>query len=204
MSLEKLSEKVYTWFRYSDRLDYTLNGYYLGSEEGNVLVDPPELTDDEVDEIESLGPPELLLITNYTHWRAASTHLERWPVPVAAHEVEVPRLPRVDRTLSDGEPLPGGWRVVFLPGKSRGEVALHTPEEGGILLVGDILIGEPPGSMRLLRDEKIEDKQALMKSLRRLAELEFDTLLVGDGQSILHGAGGLVREFVEGATRARA
>lgn len=203
MSLEKLSEKVYTWFRYSDRLGYDLNGYYLSSEEGNLLVDPPGLTDDEADEIESLGEPQLLLITNYTHWRQAPSFLERWAVPVAAHEIEVPRLPRVDRTLSDGERLPGGWRVLFVPGKSRGEIALHTEGERGILLVGDIMIGEPPGLLRLLPDEKIEDKPALLESLRRIAGLEFETLLVGDGQSILRGAGPIVRELAKAAAQGR-
>ncbi len=201
MSLEKLSEKVYTWSRYSDRLSYDLNGYYLSSEAGNLLVDPPGLTDDEADEIESLGEPQLLVITNHTHWRQAPVLLARWDVPVAAHEVEVPRLPRVDRTLSDGDRLPGGWRVLFVPGKSRGEIALHTEEDGGILLVGDTLIGEPAGQVRLLPDEKIEDKAALLESLRRIAGLEFQTLLVGDGRSILSDAGPLVRDFIEATTK---
>jgi glyoxylase-like metal-dependent hydrolase (beta-lactamase superfamily II) len=198
LSLEKLSEKVYTWCRYSEGLGYDLNGYYLSSDEGNLLVDPPGLTDDEADEIESLGEPQLLVITNHTHWRQAPVLLERWDVPVAAHEMEAPRLPRVDRTLTDGERLPGGWRVLFVPGKTRGEVALYTDEEGGILLVGDTLIGEPAGRVRLLPDAKLEDKAALLVSLGRLSGLEFGTLLVGDGQSILHGAGPVVREFIQG------
>jgi glyoxylase-like metal-dependent hydrolase (beta-lactamase superfamily II) len=204
VSLEKLSEKVYTWSRYSDRLGYDLNGYYLSSDAGNLLVDPPGLTDDEADEIESLGEPQLLVITNYTHWRQTPDLLARWDVPVAAHEIEAARLPRVDRILEDGESLPGGWRVVFVPGKSRGEIALHHRAQGGILLVGDTLIGEPAGSVRLLADEKIEDKAALFESLRRLAELEVETLLVGDGQSILSAAGPLVRRFIESATRVEA
>jgi glyoxylase-like metal-dependent hydrolase (beta-lactamase superfamily II) len=197
LSLEKLSEKVYTWCRYSEGLGYDLNGYYLSSEEGNLLVDPPGLTDDEADEIESLGEPQLLVITNHTHWRQAPVLLERWDVPVAAHEVEAPRLPRVDRTLTDGERLPGGWRVLFVPGKTRGEIALHTEEQGGILLLGDTLIGEPPGRVRLLPDEKLEDRAALLASLSRISGLEFETLLVGDGQSVLSGADAVVREFVQ-------
>jgi glyoxylase-like metal-dependent hydrolase (beta-lactamase superfamily II) len=204
VSLEKLSEKVYTWSRYSDRLGYDLNGYYLSSDAGNLLVDPPGMTDDEADEIESLGEPQLLVITNHTHWRQTPDLLARWDVPVAAHEVEVPRLPRVDRTLSDGERLPGGWQVLFVPGKSRGEIALYTGEDGGILLVGDTLIGEPAGRVRLLPDEKIEDKAALLESLRRIAGLELEILLVGDGQSILSDAGPLVRDFIEAAIRVEA
>ena len=162
------------------------------------------MTDDEADEIESLGEPQLLVITNHTHWRQTPDLLSRWDVPVAAHEVEVPRLPRVDRTLADGERLPGGWRVLFVPGKTRGEIALHCPADGGILLVGDTLIGEPAGRVRILADEKIEDKAALLVSLRRIAELEVETLLVGDGRSILSAAGPLVRDLIESAIRVEA
>lgn len=197
MSLEKVDEKVYTWFRYSAMLGYDLNGYYVCGEEGNLLVDPPELTDDELDEMETLGEPELILITNHTHWRGTAAHLERWPAQVAAHEIEVPRLPRVDRTVAEGDVLPGGGRVVFTPGKSLGEIALYFPQGGGTLLVGDLLIGQPAGRVRVLPDEKLEDKERLMESLRKVASLRFETLLVGDGQPIFSGAGEVVRAFVE-------
>lgn len=201
MSLEKVSEKVYTWFRYWDRLGYALNGHYLGSHEGNLLVDPPELSDDEVDEIETLGEPQLVLITNHSHWRATTSLLERWDAPVAAHQADAVKLPRVDRNLEDGERLPGGWRVLFVPGKTIGEIALYDGRNGGTLLVGDTLIGEPPGGVRLLPDPKIEDKERLMESLRKIAGLKFETLLVGDGNSIFGGADRVVRTFVEGLGR---
>lgn len=196
MGLEKLSERVYTWFRYSGTLGYDLNGHVLVGDEGTLLVDPPELTYDEVDEMESLGEPRFVLITNRTHWRDTAAHLERWPMQVIAHEVEGPRLPRVDRTVTDGDVVPDGWRVVFLPGKTVGEIALHSSADGGTLLVGDTLIGEPPGSVRILPDDKIEDRGRLMESLRRIAGMRFDILLVGDGSSILGGADRVVREFV--------
>ena len=196
MSLEKLSERVYTWFRYSAALGYDLNGHCLVAEEGNLLVDPPELTWDEVDELESLGEPSSILITNRTHWRETAALLARWDVPVVAHELEAPRLPRADRTLAEGDAIADGWRVVSAPGKTIGEIALHHLDGDGTLLVGDALIGQPAGGVRILPDEKLEDKAGLMRTLRKLAKLEFDCLLVGDGQSILHGAGGVVRAFV--------
>ena len=197
MSLEKLSEKVYTWFRYSATLGYDLNGHVLVGDEGLLLVDPPELSYDEVDEVESLGDPQLVVITNRTHWRDTSAHLERWPLQVVAHEVEGPRLPRVDRLVVDGERLPDGWDVLFVPGKTVGEIALYSPDEGGTILVGDTVIGEPPGSVGLVPEAKIEDKDQLMHSLRKIASLRFERLLVGDGQSILGAADRVVRAFVK-------
>jgi glyoxylase-like metal-dependent hydrolase (beta-lactamase superfamily II) len=69
-------------------------------------------------------------------------------------------------------------------GKSPGEIALHWPERR-ILLVGDACVGNPPGECALLPDKVIDDKRTLIESLRRLSKLQFDTLLVGDGASIL-------------------
>jgi glyoxylase-like metal-dependent hydrolase (beta-lactamase superfamily II) len=199
VSLEKLSETIYTWFRYSAKLGYDLNGHYLaGDEEGTLLVDPPEMSEDELDEIGSLGEPQLIVITNHSHWRATAAHLDRWPVQVLAHEVDAPRLAHVDRTLVGGERLPGGWQVVHVPGKTRGEIALYNPAYAGTLLVGDTLIGEPPGNVSLLPDAKLEDKNRLMESLHKIGALDFDTLLVGDGRSIFGGADRIVRAFVEG------
>lgn len=161
-----------------------------------MLVDPPELSFDEIDELEAVGEPSAVLITNRTHWRATAEHLGRWPLRVLAHEVEAPRLPRAEATLREGDPVCGGWRVVFVPGKTIGEIALHHPSDGGTLLVGDTLIGEPPGGVRLLPNAKLEDPAQLLDSLRRIAGLSFERLLVGDGNSILHGADRIVRAFV--------
>jgi hypothetical protein len=67
-------------------------------------------------------------------------------------------------------------------------VALHLPERR-ILIVGDACVGNPPGRLSLLPDKVIDDRAALVRSLAALAAgVDFDTLLVGDGVSILGGA----------------
>jgi glyoxylase-like metal-dependent hydrolase (beta-lactamase superfamily II) len=80
----------------------------------------------------------------------------------------------------------GPLAVVAAQGKSPGEVALHWPERR-ILLVGDACVGNPPGQCALLPDKVIDDKTALIESLRRLSRLDFDSLLVGDGAPVLEG-----------------
>jgi glyoxylase-like metal-dependent hydrolase (beta-lactamase superfamily II) len=84
--------------------------------------------------------------------------------------------------------------VVAAPGKSLGEVVLHWPERK-ILIVGDAIIGNPPGKCGLLRASVIDDLPRLQASVRELIGLDFDTLLVGDGVSIMHGAKVLVGEL---------
>ena len=85
--------------------------------------------------------------------------------------------------------------VVAAPGKSPGEVALHWPERR-ILLVGDACVGKPPGECALLPDKVIDDKSTLIESLRRLSRLDFDSLLVGDGASILEGGRAALERLV--------
>jgi glyoxylase-like metal-dependent hydrolase (beta-lactamase superfamily II) len=85
--------------------------------------------------------------------------------------------------------------VIDTPGKSLGEVVLHWPERR-ILLVGDVLVGDPPGKCKLLPDKVVDDPPRLRDSARQLLALDFDILLVGDGVPILSGAKDRLRELV--------
>ena len=49
-------------------------------------------------------------------------------------------------------------------------------------MVGDVVIGNPPGSCGLLREKVMDDPQRLSQSVRRFLDLDFDSLLVGDGE----------------------
>ena len=89
----------------------------------------------------------------------------------------------------------GPLAIVAVPGKSPGEVALHWPERR-LLIVGDAVIGNPPGQCGLLREKVMDDPAHLKASVRKLLDLEFDTLLFGDGVSILHDAKARLKELV--------
>ncbi len=84
---------------------------------------------------------------------------------------------------------------IGVAGKSPGEIALHDPVRG-ILVVGDAVIGNPPGALSFLPDRVVDDPAQLRKSVRALIELEFDALIVGDGVSILEGAKAKLQELV--------
>jgi glyoxylase-like metal-dependent hydrolase (beta-lactamase superfamily II) len=80
-------------------------------------------------------------------------------------------------------------------GKSPGEVALHWPERR-LLFIGDAVIGNPPGACGLLREKVMDDPARLRQSVRNLLELDFDTLLFGDGTPILTDARARLAELV--------
>jgi len=89
----------------------------------------------------------------------------------------------VDDELSPGQRI-AGFEVLDASGKSPGEVALWSAERH-ILLVGDACVGKPPGQLALLPAKVIDDLPRLQASLRRLAELPAESVLVGDGAPVL-------------------
>ncbi len=91
-----------------------------------------------------------------------------------------------DRLLADGDELPfaGGARVVHAPGHAAGQVALLLPGAGGVLVAADAL-----GNRGTLGwSVGYEDLALGAASVRRLAELEFDTAAFGHGDPIVGGA----------------
>jgi glyoxylase-like metal-dependent hydrolase (beta-lactamase superfamily II) len=65
-----------------------------------------------------------------------------------------------------------------------------------MLVVGDALIGNPPGRLSLLRERVMDDPARLRASVQSLLELDFDALMVGDGVSIREGARERLHELV--------
>jgi glyoxylase-like metal-dependent hydrolase (beta-lactamase superfamily II) len=179
---------IFTWPWFSQRHGYDFNGYFVKGASGNVCIDPVEMDENVLADLAREGVARIVL-TNRNHFRAAAKVKERTGAKVAIHSADAQfareRGTPIDSDLAHGSRV-GPFTVVDAHGKSPGEVALHWPERH-ILVVGDACVGKTPGECALLPDVVIEDKPALCASLRRLAALDFDTLLLGDGHSVLEG-----------------
>jgi glyoxylase-like metal-dependent hydrolase (beta-lactamase superfamily II) len=177
---------ILTWPWFSERHGYDFNGYLI--RDGKVCVDPVEMSDDVLGELAAEGVATIVL-TNRNHFRASMKVKERTGAKVLIHPADAAfareKGVTVDGDLSYGQRV-GPLTVVAAPGKSPGEVALHWPERK-ILLIGDICVGKPPGACAILPVAVIDDLQQLRDSLRQLAQLDFDALLLGDGACILEG-----------------
>jgi glyoxylase-like metal-dependent hydrolase (beta-lactamase superfamily II) len=104
---------------------------------------------------------------------------------------------KVERPYKDGDLLPGGMKVIHIPdGKSPGESALFLNRSKGILILGDALIGKPPGKLNLMPPEKYKDPSKAREGIRVLLSYSFESVLVGDGASILTGGKRAVEEFL--------
>jgi glyoxylase-like metal-dependent hydrolase (beta-lactamase superfamily II) len=191
---------VQTWSVFSDEKGYAFNGYAVSTEEGTVLIDPPEPGEDGWLTIDLLEPFAGVWLTNRNHSRAAAAFRERYGIPVWAHEADADRLEaRADQTVSGRTTIVGEIEVVPVPGKSPGEIAFHLPRSGA-LIVGDLVIGVPPGELSTYPDDVIDDRAELRRSAARLLDFDFDALLLCDGRSLPSGGKQKLREFVERET----
>jgi glyoxylase-like metal-dependent hydrolase (beta-lactamase superfamily II) len=182
---------VFTWPWFSERFQYDFNGTFVPHPSGNVCIDPVEMTDAVLDELAKLGVARVVL-TNRNHTRACNKVRARTGAKVAIHPADAgfarqSNGAEIDEELAIGQTV-GPFTVLAAAGKSPGEIALHWKERR-ILVVGDACVGHPPGKLGLLPEKVMDDPSALRRTLRRLAtEVDFDTLLVGDGVPILRGA----------------
>ena len=188
--MKQLLPGIWQWSWFSDEKKLDFNGLLLTVGEHHVLVDPPPMTADTMAQIRTGGQVDYILITNRDHAREAVTYQKEFRCQVLVPEVDAPQMEiKADKTYKDGELLPGGiWIVHLKDQKSPGECALFLQQGKGVMIVGDALIGKTPGTLAMLPAEKYADAAKARQGLRRLLNYNFDTILVGDGSSIMTGA----------------
>jgi len=189
---------ILTWPWYSARFGYDFNGFLVRRPDGNLAIDPVEPTDDDLAVLAGEGVARIIL-TNRNHYRAALRLRERTGARVAVHPADAgfvrDKGVPVDDALAPGERV-GPFIIVSAAGKSPGEIALHWPDKR-LCIVGDACVGTPPGGLSLLPPSVIDEPDELRRSLRRIAaELDFDTLLLADGESILRGGRAALQRLV--------
>jgi glyoxylase-like metal-dependent hydrolase (beta-lactamase superfamily II) len=187
--MKEILSGIFTWPWFSQPHGYDFNGYLVRHPEGNLCIDPVEPVEEVFEELERFGVAKILL-TNRNHSRSANDVRARTRARTAIHPADAPHArsqgTEIDDELEPGRKV-GPFLVVGVPGKSAGEVAFHWPERR-ILIVGDAVIGNPPGHCGLLPDRVVDDPALLRASVRDLRALNFETLLVGDGVPILQQA----------------
>lgn len=194
--MKEILPNIRSWQWFSEPHGYDFNGHLLSVPGGNLCIDPVMMTAEELTELARLGVSRILL-TNRNHVRDANRLRARTGARTAIHPADAGYArvqgAELDDELQVGEQI-GPLRVLAVPGKSPGEVAFHWPERH-ILIVGDSVIGKPPGKCSLLKEKVMDDPAQLRHSVRALLDVDFDCLLVGDGVSILTGAKERVAEL---------
>lgn len=196
--MKEILADIFTWPWFSEPHGYNFNGYFFRHPGGNLCIDPVEPPEEVFDEIVRQKVSRILL-TNRNHSRAANRVRAATGARTAIHPADAPHArsqgTELDDELHAGEKV-GPLIVVGASGKSPGEVAFHWPERR-ILIVGDAVVGAPPGRCKLLPDKVVDEPARLRASVRDLLALDFDTLLPGDGDPILSGAKDRLKELID-------
>lgn len=164
------------------------NCYLIGDEQEKAcaVVDPGGSPERVLDMIGKSGlEPKMILLTHghWDHVGAIPALLEKWPdLPVYAHEKELcpadepnphyffPHAGKNQRTYGEGDTITLGGltlKVLHTPGHSGGSVVLLLED---VMLSGDTLFAGTCGRYDLSGG----DGEAMLRSLKRLAELEGD------------------------------
>ncbi len=188
--MENLLPGIWQWSWFSEEKQLDFNGLFLTVGEHKILVDPPPMTGDASSVILRNGPVDYIIVTNRDHAREAVRYQGEFHCQLHVPEADAAQMDlKPTKTFKDGELLPGGiWVIQLKDQKSPGESAFFIQQGKGVLIVGDALIGKPARFVRMLPDEKYVDVTKAREGLRRLLKYNFDSLLVGDGVSILTGA----------------
>lgn len=189
---------IHIWSIYNDDKGLFFNSYCVETKNGLAVIDPVDPGNDkDRNAVLDLGEIKTIIITNRNHVRAAPWLAKATKAAVFMHAKEEPasELAVSDRVV-EGDLILDELRVIELPGKSPGEMALIREEDGGQLFIGDALIGRPAGSLSLLPEAKLDNPLRLKRSVRNLIDEQFDALLLADGASVLSEAALLTHAFL--------
>jgi len=196
--MKALLHNIWEWSWFSEEKQLNFNGHLLTVGEHRILVDPPPMTPGDIAFARQGGPVDYIIVTNRDHERETAQLREEFHCTVMVPELDAKDIAlSTIKTCKDGELLPGGiWVIQLTHQKSPGESALFLDTGKGILIVGDAIIGHPEGAVRLLPPEKYADIHQAREGLRRVLKYNFDSLIVGDGTSIVRGAKPIVEQML--------
>ena len=196
--MKALLPGIWQWSWFSEEKQLNFNGLFLTVGEHKIVIDPPPMTPEAATFIRRHGQLDYIIVTNRDHAREAGACQADFRCQLQVPEADASQMDlKPTKTFKDGELLPGGiWVIQLQDQKSAGESALFLQQGKGVLIVGDALLGKPPGELSLLPVDKYADAAKAKGGLRRLLKYQFDAILVGDGASILTDAKAAVERAV--------
>jgi len=197
--VKQLLPGIWQWSCFSDEKQLDFNGLFLTVGEHRIVIDPPPMTAEASTLIRRQGALDYIIVTNRDHLREAVAYQAEFRCQLQIPEADASQMDvKPAKTYKDGELLPGGiWAIQLKDQKSPGESALYIQQGKGVLIVGDALIGKPAGALSLLPSERYADVAKAKEGLRRLLKYNFDSILVGDGASIVFGAKQAVEQVLQ-------
>ena len=193
--MEEIVPGIWHWSAPHPRIKIRVHSYCLPDE--GVLIDPIVPTDG-LGWFEEHAPPTDVLLTNRHHYRSSGDFVDRFGVNVRCVREGLHEFSHGEQVepFEFGDELPGGIVAHEVGALCPDEAALFIPGHRALAVADGAVRWEEGGPLAFvpdsLMDQPEETKRGLCDAYGRLAELEFDHLLlahgdpfVGDGREVL-------------------
>ena len=199
---------LFHWTAVHPEIRTRVSSYYLARE--RVFIDPLLPSPGGLEWLKRRGPPEHILLTSRLHSRHSARLVAAFGCTVWCHRSGLYDLePHLKaRPFVPGDVLPGEVRAF--------KIGILCPDESALLLprfraaaVADGVIREGNGPLSFVSDEYLVDnpsqaervKRGLKAAYRRLAEKDFEHLLMAHGNPWLHDGRQALRVWAKEAIK---
>ena len=90
--MQEIVPGIHTWSWFFEEKGLDFNGFYVRGPEGAVIVDPPQYSENDLGQMDRLGTPQAIMITNGHHLRRARDLATHFGVPIRIHEADAPMI----------------------------------------------------------------------------------------------------------------
>ncbi|MBN8711744.1 MAG: hypothetical protein BGO12_02810 [Verrucomicrobia bacterium 61-8] len=173
--VRRICEGLAVWQLYVERVKVDCTSTLLRTTDGWAVFDPFDIAEEILSPLLGGEAVFRIILTSENHQRDSVMLAKRWGCPILAPVEARPEL-IADQWYGAGDSLPGGLRVIPLPGGALGESALLC---GDVLVVGDALIHLK--EFDILPEKYCLDPARLRHSLAALLAEDFSTLCFAHG-----------------------
>jgi hypothetical protein len=201
--IRELLPGIHHWTAIHPRIRLPVDSYYI--EPARVVLDPM-VPREGLEWFEQRAIPSQIVLTNRHHLRHAERYAATFGCPIrcsAAGLHEFERGPKVEG-FEFGEGIAPGITAHELGAICPDDTALHIQTEAGSAVAFADGVTHPRGDGLtfvpgfLMGDDPTAVRAGLRDALRRLLDLDFDSLLFAHGEPMVGGGRAALREFVAG------
>ena len=207
--LRQVIPHVYCWSEIhgADRNEaYPWNSYVIDVPDRDVLalVDPLPVSSVEAQGIERIGVPTHILLTCEFHLRESETLRQRWGCEIWANEIELDRYDKSpDGKFTHGQRLWDFIDAIYVPDVDFPETVLLVREDGGVLIIGDMLSGGrqdagiADGDLGIYAPEYIPNLEKARRSISTLLNYSYNLICFGHGTPIVDEPKAKLKRYIE-------
>ena len=184
--VDQIVPGLFIWHAYDSAVKAELYSTGVLTAEACCVIDPIPIEPEALAAAVPKRQIRWVVVTNENHLRATVRFAKDSGAAILAHSdlsdvEEIVGYTAVDRS----EKIAGEITVISIEGAVRGEIALHSPANGGMLIVGDSLINFDPYGFTLLPSKYCSDQKRMRDSLRQLLDFKFERILFAHGSPIV-------------------